>query len=118
MILTSSIDYESVCIDSSTVRFLSGITLAVSTINIFIFLFDLYIKYEIMSYEASTRTDSNKVVEDDEEEEAKEDDDKGGEDDDEEEEAKEDDDGENEVTEQTGQTGQSEQTGQTEWITI
>ena len=95
MILTSSIDYESVCIDSSTVRFLSGITLAVSTINIFIFLFDLYIKYEIMSYETSTRKEvevySNKVVEEEDNEAMDEEDDEDeeamDEEDDEEEEA-------------------------------
>ena len=63
MILTSPMDYESVCINGTTVQFLSGITLAVSTVNIFIFLFDLYVKYEIMSYESSHDPSKTKFVE-------------------------------------------------------
>jgi hypothetical protein len=42
------IDYSSFCIDGTSIQILSGITLAMSTVNIMIFLFDLYIKYEIM----------------------------------------------------------------------
>jgi len=55
-------DYNSVCIDGSTIQFLSGITLAVSTVNIFIFLFDLYIKYDIMSYESSYEPSKTKTI--------------------------------------------------------
>lgn len=62
MILTSPMDYESVCINGTTVQFLSGITLAVSTVNIFIFLFDLYIKYDIMSYESSHEPSKTKTI--------------------------------------------------------
>jgi hypothetical protein len=69
MILTSPMDYDSVCINGSTVQFLSGITLAVSTVNIFIFLFDLYIKYDIMSYDPSNEKEQSvkDEVEDDDE---------------------------------------------------
>ena len=69
-------DYDSVCINGSTVQFLSGLTMALSTVNIFIFLFDLYIKYEIMSYDPSNDTSKSlkKYEKNDQEEEDGEDD--------------------------------------------
>jgi nucleosome binding factor SPN SPT16 subunit len=42
------LDYSAVCIDGTSIQILSGITLAMSTVNIMIFLFDLYVKYENM----------------------------------------------------------------------
>jgi hypothetical protein len=77
-------NYDDFCIDGASIQFLSGITLAFSTINIFIFLFDLYVKYENMTAKKQVSFSKTVTEANDDEEEANDDEEEANDDDEEE----------------------------------